>query len=162
MVLTKLPYKGDQMRKTTPFPSSAWGTDRRTCSQSLTFLTTGTPLKWQWPSALQSRSAHPSPMPSSSCRCWKARRPWWAPWAKDKPSSPPSTSWEVTEHWAPSVSTCLGCGLPAWAEACVAVASKRLNFQWKSKLDTVLDPSDAVVIMCLIRLQKPVDWMTFL
>lgn len=25
--------------------------------------------------------------------------------------------------------------------ACVAVASKRLNFQWKSKLDTVLDPS---------------------
>lgn len=94
-------------------------------------------------------------MPSSSCRCWKARRPWWAPWAKDKPSSPPSTSWEVKEHWAPSVSTRLGCGLPAWTDACVAVASKRLNFQWKSKLDTVLDPSDAIVIMCL----KPADWI---
>lgn len=38
MGLTKLPYKDNQMRKPTPFPLSARGRDRRSCSQSRTFL----------------------------------------------------------------------------------------------------------------------------
>lgn len=104
------------------------------------FLTTGTPLKCQWPSALQSRSAHPSPMPSSSCRCWKARRPWWAPRAKDKPSSLPSTSWEVREHWAPSVSTCLACGCLHEQMLVLLWHLKGLIFNVKQNLTLYLTP----------------------
>lgn len=102
--------------------------------KSSTFLTIGTPLKWQWHSLLQYRSAHPSLMPSSSCRCWKARRPWWALWAKGKPSSLLSTFWEVKEHWAPSVSTCPECGLHSWTYSFIAVAFKVFDLKWKPKL----------------------------
>lgn len=110
--------------------------DQCACSSSWTFLTLGTPSKWPWHSASPYRSAHPSLMPSSSCRCWKVRRSWWAPQAKGRPSSLPSTSWGVKEHWAPSVSTYLECGLHSWVDACAAVAFQMFNFKWKPKLHT--------------------------